>query len=139
MNVSTEIYHYNSWRNDEEKETERLVTVIFILAIFSIFILTIAGAILIGFLKPQWFRLNIYQDQLPQMTDCSCLNICLPCQSCSFRRLLNGCFPRLVSRLYLSVTSNSFQFQNLKQRFNCITTCCTRQGPDKLNLVCCVV
>ncbi|KAF1761666.1 hypothetical protein GCK72_009922 [Caenorhabditis remanei] len=72
---------------------------------------------------PQWFRLNIYQDQLPQMTDCSCLNICLPCQSCSFRRLLNGCFPRL----------------NLKQRFNCTTTCCTRPGPDKLNLVCCVV
>ena len=51
MNVSTEIYHYNSWRNDEEKEAERLVTVIFIIAIFSIFILTIAGAILIGFLK----------------------------------------------------------------------------------------
>ncbi|ULU01027.1 hypothetical protein L5515_004285 [Caenorhabditis briggsae] len=78
---------------------------------------------LISCLKPQWFRLKIYQDPLPNMTDCSFLNICLPCSSWSFRRLLNGCCPRL----------------NLKQRFNCITTCCNRPGPDKLNLVCCVV
>ncbi|CCD69289.1 uncharacterized protein CELE_R01H2.8 [Caenorhabditis elegans] len=106
-----------------DKEAENLVTLIFLIVIFTIFALAVIGAILIGCLKPQWFRLNIYQDPVPKMADFSCINVCIPCNSCSLRQLLNGCCPRL----------------HLKQRFNFITTCCDRPGPEKLNLVCCVV
>ncbi|CAO4370019.1 unnamed protein product [Caenorhabditis nigoni] len=123
MNLETTANSTEIWQSEAENAHEHVITVVFLIAILAIFILTLATAILISCLKPQWFRLKIYQDPLPNMTDCSCLNICLPCSTWSFRRLLNSCCPRL----------------NLKQQFNCITTCCNRPGPDKLNLVCCVV
>uniref|UniRef100_A0A1I7U389 Small hydrophobic protein n=1 Tax=Caenorhabditis tropicalis TaxID=1561998 RepID=A0A1I7U389_9PELO len=41
--------------------------------------------------------------------------------------------------LTLSIAILISCLKNLKQRFNCITTCCDRPRADKLNLVCCVV
>ncbi|CAI2347879.1 unnamed protein product [Caenorhabditis sp. 36 PRJEB53466] len=104
-------------------EAERFVTIAFMLVIFAFFAMTLIVAILVGLLKPQWFRLNIQPDQVPTMADCSCLNVCFPCKSCSFRRCVNACCPRL----------------NLKQRLNCIAMCCNRPGPTRIDLVCCSV
>ncbi|PIC38080.1 hypothetical protein B9Z55_010211 [Caenorhabditis nigoni] len=139
MNLETTANSTEIWQSEAENAHEHVITVVFLIAILAIFILTLATAILTSCLKPQWFRLKIYQDPLPNMTDCSCLNKCLPCSTWSFRRLLNSCCPRLVNfeeKVFFIIFKI---FQNLKQQFNCITTCCNRPGPDKLNLVCCVV